>query len=251
MRATSRLTGAAKKTVERLLVAAGTACSKHHDEHMRNLNTTKLQLDEIWSFVGSKQANTGWLYRDAGVRGDIWTWLAIDADSKLIVSWYTGGRSSGAAFYFLDDLQGRLANRVQVSTDGYGPYVNGVPAAFDGNVDFAQVIKTFQDVPTGKYSPPKCLSVEKRVRTGNPNLKAISTSYAERKNLTIRMSCRRFTRLTNAFSKKLTNHEHALALHFMHYNYCRIHQTLRVTPAMEAGISEHVWDLEEVVSLIH
>ena len=250
MRSTTRLTGAAKKTVERLLVSAGTACAEYHDRNVRNLATKNVQLDEIWAFVGAKQANTGIMLRDAGVRGDMWTWVAIDADSKLIASWYTGGRNAGAAFYFLDDLQSRLANRVQLSTDGHAAYVNMVPAAFGGLVDFAQIIKIYDRRSCGKYSQPACVGVEKKIRTGTPDISLISTSYAERQNLTIRMSCRRFTRLTNGFSKKVENHRHALAIHFMHYNFCRIHQTLRVTPAMEAGLTDHVWDLEEIIGLL-
>jgi IS1 family transposase len=250
MRSTQRLTGANKKTVERLLVKAGNACKKYHDEHVRNLKTTKLQLDEIWAFIFSKQANTGWIYRDTGVRGDTWTWLGIDADSKLIAAWYTGSHGGGAAHYFLDDLQSRLANRVQVSTDGLQAYVSGVPYAFGGNVDFGQEIKKFETVQSGKYSPPKVIAVEKKIKCGEPDVAHISTSFAERKNLTIRMSCRRFTRLTNAFSKKLENHEHALALHFMHYNFCRVHQTLRMTPAMSAGLSDHIWEISELVGII-
>lgn len=250
MRSTQRLTGANKKTVERLLVKAGKACADYHNKNARNLKSKLLQLDELWQFVGSKQANTGWILRDTGTRGDVWTWMAIDAESKLIASWYTGSRSGGAAYEFLDDLQGRLANRVQISTDGLQAYVSAVPYAFGGDVDFGQEIKKFQEAHTGKYSPPKFIGVKKKVQCGEPDMKLVSTSYVERKNLTVRMSCRRFTRLTNAFSKKLENHEYALALHFMHYNYCRVHQTLRVTPAMAAGLSDHIWEISELVGII-
>lgn len=249
MRSAQRLTGVAKKTVERLLVSAGEACLKYHNEHVKNLKSTLIQLDEIWAFVGAKQANTGIILRDMGVRGDVWTWVAIDAQSKLIASWYTGSRNGGAAYYFLDDLQSRLANRVQISTDGLNAYKGMVPKAFGGNVDFGQMIKIYEHKPSGRYSQPRCIGYTKTVETGNPEVALISTAYAERNNLTIRMRNRRFTRLTNAFSKKVENHEHSLAIHFMHYNFCRIHQTLRITPAMEAGLTDHVWDIAELAAL--
>lgn len=250
MRSTTRLTGAAKKTVERLLVSAGTACAEYHDKHVLNLQSKLIQLDEIWAFVGAKQANTGIIYRDTGERGDCWTWIAIDADTKLIASYYTGGRNFGAAHFFLGDLQSRLANRVQISADGLACYPSVIEMAFGGDADFGQIIKLYEHKPSGKYSQPRCIGTRKQVRSGMPDKDLISTSYVERQNLTLRMSCRRFTRLTNAFSKKVENHEHALAIHFMHYNYCRIHQTLRITPAMAAGLSDHVWTLQELVNLI-
>ena len=253
MRSTSRLTGAAKKTVERLLVAAGTACADYMDKAMRNLNCKVLQVDEVWSFTYAKQKNVPATMKEKAGIGDTWTWIAIDADSKLIPCWHVGKRNATDAYLFINDLKERLASRVQLTSDGLKAYVEAVESAFGSDIDFAQLVKLYgNELGQGevRYSPPICTGARKSRVTGNPLKRLISTSFVERQNLTLRMSNRRFTRLTNAFSKKLENHKHAAAIHFMFYNFCRIHQTLRVTPAMQAGISDHVWSLEEVVALI-
>jgi len=251
MRSTQRMTGVAKKTVERLLIAAGQACTKAHDKLVRNVKSEQIQLDEIWAFVGAKQTHVPPAQQNKGARGDVWTWSAIDADSKLIVSWYTGTREEVSAHFFLTDLRDRLAHRPQISADGLQIYPSAIESVFGSDIDFGQIIKIFEHKPSGKYSPPSCIGTMKKAVIGEPDEKKTSTSFVERQNMTLRMSNRRFTRLTNAFSKSVDNHEHSLAIHFMHYNFCRIHQTLRVTPAMEAGVSDHVWSLEEMVGLIH
>jgi IS1 family transposase len=251
IRATVRLTGVAKNTVVKLLADVGCACSIYQDRAFRNLTCKKLQCDEVWSFVGAKEKNTtadtkakGW--------GDCWTWTALDAETKLIPCWYVGTRDASAAFHFMHDLAGRLAHRVQLTTDGHKPYLTAVADAFGGEIDYATLTKIYGEGPKteARYSPAHCMGTRKAVVSGKPEYAHVSTSYVERHNLTIRMGNRRFTRLTNAFSKKVENHEHMLALFFMYYNFCRIHQSLRVTPAMEAGISKHVWGLSEIVGLI-
>ena len=253
MRATCRLTGVAKKTVERLLVSAGTACAEHLDKSMRDLPCKRLQLDEIWSFTYAKQKNVPEEMKGADV-GDTWTWVAICADTKLIPSWHVGKRTANDAYWFIQDLKTRLKERVQMTSDGLRCYVEAIEEAFGSEVDFAQLIKVYgnelQTPYEARYSPPICIGARKSRVTGQPDMKHVSTSFVERQNLTMRMSMRRFTRLTNAFSKKLENHKHAVALHFMHYNFCRIHQSLRVTPAMEAGIADRVWTLEDVAGLV-
>jgi IS1 family transposase len=253
MRSTSRLTGAAKKTVERLLVSAGTACAEYMDKTMRGLNCKLLQVDEVWSFTYAKQKNVPDDLKGSKEVGDTWTWIAIDAESKLIPCWHVGKRTANDAYWFIHDLSERLASRVQLTSDGLRPYLEAVEDAFGSDIDYAQLVKLYgNDVGQTevRYSPPICIGARKVRVTGNPDRALISTSHIERQNLTLRMSNRRFTRLTNAFSKKLENHKHAAAIHFMHYNFCRIHQTLRVTPAMQAGLTDHVWTLEEVVTLI-
>jgi len=251
IRAISRVTGASKNTIVKLLAEVGDACSKYQDEALRGLKSKRLQLDEIWSFVGMKDKNVPAELKGTPGVGDTWTWTAIDADSKLIVSWMVGDRSATAANLFLDDLAGRLANRVQITTDGLAVYVDAIAGAFNGQVDYAMLVKHYGDAPEGqkRYSPAECIGIEKKKILGNPDMAKVSTSYVERQNLTMRMSMRRFTRLTNGFSKKVENHIHALSLYFMHYNFGRIHKTLRVTPAMEAGVSDHVWSLEEIAEL--
>jgi IS1 family transposase len=251
IRATVRMTGVAKNTVAKLLVDLGLECAKYQDEHLRNLPCRRIQCDEIWSFVGAKQKNVseekmtnGW--------GDIWTWTAIDADTKLVPCWMVGQRGLETASEFIGDLAARLSHRVQLTTDGHRPYLNAVEDAFGGDIDFAQLIKIYGssgDTQT-RYSPGECIGIACNTVTGTPDPKHISTSFVERQNLTMRMSMRRFTRLTNAFSKKLENHMAAIALHFMYYNFSRVHQTLRVTPAMESGVANHVWTVEEVVALL-
>jgi IS1 family transposase len=253
MRSTSRLTGAAKKTVERMLVSAGTACAKYMDETMRGLTCKLLQVDEVWSFTYAKQKNVPKHIQGSDKVGDTWTWIAIDSKSKLIPCWHVGKRNAKDAYLFINDLATRLASRVQLTSDGLKAYVEAVEGAFGADIDYAQLIKLYgNDLGQGevRYSPPVCTGTRKVRIAGQPDKALVSTSHIERQNLTLRMSNRRFTRLTNAFSKKLENHKHAAAIHFMHYNFCRIHQTLRVTPAMEAGITNHVWTMEEVVALI-
>jgi IS1 family transposase len=252
IRAISRVTGASKNTIAKLLGEVGEACSKYQDESIRNLKSKRLELDEIWSFVGMKEKNVPSELRGVPGIGDTWTWTAIDSDSKLIVSWMVGDRSATAANLFVHDLAGRLANRVQITTDGLALYVDAIAGAFKNDVDYAMLIKQYGDVPEGqqkRYSPAECIGIKKKAISGNPDMAKVSTSYVERQNLTMRMGMRRFTRLTNGFSKKVENHIHALSLYFMHYNFGRIHKTLRVTPAMEAGVSDHVWSLEEIAAL--
>jgi len=250
MRSTQRLTGAAKKTVERLLVSAGNACTDAHDKLVHNVKAERVQLDEIWAFCYAKAKNVPKAKAAPACAGDVWTWVAIDADTKLIISWFTGTREEVSAQLFLTDLHSRLANRVQLTSDGLNHYASAVEAVFGDDVDFAQLTKIFASDQFGKYSPPICTGIRKAPKIGAPEDRHISTSFVERQNMTIRMSNRRFTRLTNAFSKKAENHEHSLAIHFMHYNFCRIHQTLRVTPAMQAGITDHVWELSDLIRLL-
>jgi len=250
--ATCRVSGAAKATVLKLLADVGATCAEYQHETLRNLPCKRIQCDEIWSFVGAKQRNVPEEKRGEFGIGDVWTWTAIDADTKLIASWMVGRRNADAASEFIGDLSSRLANRVQITTDGLKLYVNAIEGAFGADVDYAQLIKVFGEAPEGqrRYSPPQIIGEERNVITGAPDMKHVSTSYVERQNLTMRMGMRRFTRLTNGFSKKVENHVHAIALHFMHYNFGRIHKTLRVTPAMEAGVSDHVWSLEEIAALV-
>lgn len=251
IRSTVRLTGAGKNTVARLLVAVGEACSVYQDKAFRQLKCKKLQCDEIWSFVGSKEKNTTEETKAKGW-GDCWTWTALDAETKLIPCWYVGTRDAGAAYHFMHDLAGRLANRVQLTTDGHRPYLTAVQDAFGDEIDYAQLVKIYGEGPKteARYSPAQCMGARKAKVSGSPDYGHISTSHVERSNLTLRMGNRRFTRLTNAFSKKVENHEHMLALSFMFYNFCRIHQTLRVTPAMAAGVTTRVWELADIVALL-
>jgi IS1 family transposase len=252
IRATVRMTGAAKNTVVKLLCDLGRACSDYQDKAFVNLKCKRIQCDEIWSFIGAKEKNCNVTMKAKGA-GDVWTWTAIDPDSKLIPCWFVGQRHAGCAYHFLSDLKDRLAHRVQLTTDGHGAYLHAVEQVFGTEIDYAQLQKIYGSLPEGpqvRYSPAICMGARKAIINGKPVHKHISTSYVERQNLTMRMSMRRFTRLTNGFSKKLENHEHALALYFMYYNFCRIHQTLRVTPAMEAGVSDHVWTLDEIISLL-
>jgi IS1 family transposase len=256
VRATSRLTGASRTTVLSLLVDLGELCRTYQDHVLRNLPCKRIQCDEIWSFCGAKDKQV-----KAGAKGegDVWTWTGMDADSKLMVSWLVGTRRKGAAVRFLKDLHGRLANRVQLTTDGHNAYLDAVDRIFGIDVDFAMLVKVYASVPSsGRYSPPMCVGAEKIPQWGNPDPDHISTSYVERQNLTMRMQMRRFTRLTNAFSKKMENHAYAVDIHFMHYNFCRPHMTLTkqhpqhypTTPAMAAGVTDHVWSLEEVCAML-
>ncbi len=252
IRATVRMTGVAKNTVTKLLVDLGRACEDYQFRTLVNLRCRRIQCDEIWSFVRAKDKNAKPEEKAAGTAGDVWTWVALDADTKLVPSWIVGGRDAGYAFAFMQDVAGRLASRVQLTTDGLKLYLTAVEDAFGADVDYAQLVKLYGDAPEPqkRYSPATCKGCKPTPVMGNPDPAHISTSFVERQNLTMRMSMRRFTRLTNGFSKKVENLEAAVALHFMHYNFARIHQTLRVTPAMEAGVSDHVWSLEEIVGLL-
>jgi IS1 family transposase len=254
IRATCRMTGRDKGAVIKLLEDVGAACRAYHDQHVRNLQSKRVQCDEIWSFCYAKQKNVPEDFAGVFGYGDVWTWTALDADSKLMVAYSVAGRDATSANNFVRDLAGRLANRVQLTTDAYRMYFVAVDKAFGGDIDYAMLDKIYS-TPRGKesatrYSPADCCGTIKRTISGHPVKKDISTSHVERNNLTMRMSMRRFTRLTNAFSKKVENLSHAVALHFMHYNFCRVHQTLRVTPAMEAGLTDHVWSLEEIAALV-
>jgi IS1 family transposase len=247
------MTGFAKKTVARLQVEIGEACAGFHDRIMRNLSCKLLQVDEVWSFTYCKAKRIPEHLRDSVDIGDTWTWVALDSQSKLVPAWHVGKRNAEDAYWFVHDLKGRLKHRVQLTSDGHKPYLAAVEDAFGCEIDYAMLVKLYGNEPLQpetRYSPPVCIGTRKTRIAGSPAVNLISTSHVERQNLTIRMQSRRFTRLTNGFSKKLENHKHAVALHFMHYNFCRIHQTLRCTPAMEAGISDHVWSLEEIACLL-
>ncbi len=249
IRATVRMTGVAKNTVAKLLVDLGTACAEYQDAHLRNLPCRRIQCDEIWSFVGAKQKNVP--EDKAEQWGDVWTWTAIDADTKLVPCWMVGQRGLETAVEFIGDLSHRLSHRVQLTTDGHRPYLTAVENAFGADIDFAQLVKIYgAPVSEGpsRYGPG--IGTMTNAVCGNPDPKHVSTSYVERANLTMRMSMRRFTRLTNAFSKKIENHMAAIALHFMYYDFARIHQSLRVTPAMAAGVTDHLWDVEDIVALL-
>jgi IS1 family transposase len=252
LRATSRMTGASKVTILKLLADLGKACAEYQDGALRNLTCKRIQCDEIWSFCYAKDKNVPIDKRGQFGFGDVWTWVALCADSKLVVSWAIGTRGAGTAYEFMHDLAARLANRVQLTTDGHRVYLDAVESAFGSAIDYAMLVKLYGNDPENetRYSPAECIGCRSVAVTGSPKIKDISTSFVERQNLTMRMQMRRFTRLTNAFSKKIENHFHAVALHYMYYNFCRVHQTLRVTPAMEAGIADRIWTIEEIVMLL-
>ncbi|NMN57078.1 IS1 family transposase [Xanthobacter sp. SG618] len=253
IRSVTRLTGASKNTVIKLLTDAGRACGAYHDANVRGVKAKQVQVDEIWSFTYAKQKNVATAKAAPEEAGDTWTWTAIDAESKLIVSWLVGGRDSEYAMAFMDDLAGRLANRVQLTSDGHKAYLEAVEGAFGGDVDYAMLVKlysTASESARGRYSPAECIGARKERIEGSPDPKHVSTSYAERQNLTMRMHMRRFTRLTNAFSKKVENHAYAVALHMMYYNFVRIHAKLRVTPAMAAGLTDRLWEIGDIVALV-
>jgi IS1 family transposase len=252
IRATARMIGVSKDTVMKLVGDLGSACAAYQFDALRDLSCKRIQVDEIWSFVYAKAKNVPEERRGQFGFGDVWTFTAIDADTKLCVSWMLGTRDTGTATEFMQDVAGRISNRVQITTDGHRMYLQAVEDAFGANVDYAQIAKIYGTAPEAetRYSPAECIGCERKPIQGNPDPRHVSTSYVERANLTMRMGMRRFTRLTNAFSKKLANHAAAIALFFMHYNFCRVHQTLRVTPAMAAGISDHVWEIGEIVALM-
>lgn len=251
IRATARMTDCSPVTVLKLLADLGIACAAYHAQNVRNLRVRRLQCDEIWSFVGAKAKNVS-AEKKAEGWGDVWTWVGIDADTKLVVSYLVGGRDGGWAREFMDDCSSRIKNRVQITTDGHRAYLEAIEDAFGADIDYAMLQKIYgapSDEETRRYSPAKCIGCDLKVVSGNPDPKHVSTSYVERQNLTMRMHMRRFTRLTNGHSKKIENHCYAVALHYMYYNFCKIHQTLRVTPAMEVGLSDHPWTIEELCGL--
>ena len=254
MRSVSRVVGVSINTVTKMLVDAGEACGAYHDEHVRDVKAARVQCDEIWSFCYAKAKNVRAAKNAPDGAGDVWTWTALDADSKLIVSYLVGGRDSEYANEFMDDVASRLANRVQLTTDGYKAYLEAVDDAFAGEVDFAQLVKLYGPSPDskkGRYSPAECTGVKKRRVAGNPDVEDVSTSYVECQNLTMRMSMRRYTRLTNAFSKKIDNHIHMLSLYFVHYNFCRQHKSLKgLSPAMAAGVTDRLWDVADIVHMV-
>ena len=252
VRATARTAEVSKNTVARLLVQAGKVCGDYQADALRDLPCARIEVDEIWSFIYAKEKNVPRAKSAPAEAGDVWTWTAICADTKLVPSWQVGDRSGETAIDLMDDLRARLANRVQLTTDGHKAYLEAVEGAFGGDVDYAQLVKMYGNAPDGekRYSPATCTGTRKRRVEGRPDPALVSTSYVERSNLTMRMSMRRFTRLTNAFSKKIENHVHAVALHFMYYNFCRIHSALKITPAMAAGVTEHLWEICDIVKLI-
>ncbi|HEY2527041.1 MAG TPA: IS1 family transposase [Xanthobacteraceae bacterium] len=258
MRSIERIVGCSINTVDKLLRDAGEVALAYHDKHVRGVKALRVQCDEIWSFVHAKQKNVPKSKRAGDPTiGDCWTWTAIEAQSKLLISYQVGGRDAEYAKMLMDDLRGRLANRVQLTTDGHKAYLEAVETAFGADIDYAMLVKLYgeppassQDAAARRYSPSECTGTRKETITGNPDPDHISTSYTERANLTMRMSMRRFTRLTNAFSKKLENHEHMVALYALWYNFVRIHKTLRMSPAMAAGIETRLWSMEDVARLI-
>lgn len=255
IRATARIMDVSKNTVTKLLIDAGKACEAYQQKALRDLSCKRLRFDEIWSFIYAKERNVPRAKSAPPETGDVWTWTVICADTKLVPSWRVGDRSGETAIELMEDLRSRLAERVQITTDGLKAYVEAIEGAFGGDADYAQLVKLYGELEAGKdaarrCSPAECTGIKKRRIEGNPDPAAVSTSYVERQNLTMRMSIRRFTRLTNAFSKKIENHTYSVALHFMHYNFCRIPSSLRVTPAMAAGVMDRLWDVEDIVRLV-
>jgi IS1 family transposase len=252
IRATSRMVGVSKDTVMKLLVDVGTVCANYQDEHLRGLTSRRLECDEIWSFCYAKKKNVCPEKQGVLGYGDLWTWVALDADSKLVPCWHVGRRDANAASEFINDLASRLKHRVMLTTDGFKPYLEAIEGAFGADIDYAMLIKIYGTPQEEiRYSPAECCGTRTEVITGDPFPPMISTSYVERQNLTMRMSMRRFTRLTNAFSKKLENHMHAVSLHFMYYNFARVHRTLRCSPAMEAGVTSKLWSIDDIVNLLN
>jgi IS1 family transposase len=253
IRAVTRLTGASKITVTKLLIDAGKACMLFHDANVRNVKSKRIQVDEIWSFTYAKQKNVADTKSAPEHAGDTWTWTALDADPKMIVSYFVGGRDGQCAMWFMDDLRSRLASRVQLTSDGHKAYLEAVEGAFGADIDYAMLVKIYGASPEsakGRYSPAECTGAHKERIEGEPDFDHVSTSYVERHNMTMRMHMRRFTRLTNAFSKKMENHAYAVALHMMYYNFVRLHSKLRISPAMAAGVSGRLWEVSDIVALV-
>ena len=253
IRAVARITGRSKNTITKLLVDAGKICSAYQGEHFRNLDTRRVEVDEIWSFVYAKKKNVATAKAAPEGAGDVWTWTAIDADSKLVMSWLVGGRDGEYALSFMDDLKSRLANRVQLTSDGHKSYLEAVEEAFGADVDYAQLVKMYGNAPEsmkGRYSPASCTGIKKIKVEGEPDINKVITFYVECQNLTMRMHNRRFTRLTNAFSKKVANHEASISLHFMYYNFVKMHKTLKCSPAMAAGVTDRLWEMKDLVAMI-
>lgn len=253
IRAVTRLTGASKNTIAKLLEDAGKACMAYHDTNVRDVRSKRVQVDEVWTFTYAKQKNVADAKAAPEGAGDTWTWVAVDADSKMVLSYFVGGRDGECAMWFIDDLRARLANRVQLTSDGHKAYLEAVEGAFGADVDYAQLVKIYGASPEsakGRYSPAECTGAKKVKVEGNPDMKHVSTSYVERQNLTMRMHMRRFTRLTNGFSKKVENHAYAVALHYMYYNFVRLHGKVRVTPAMAAGVTDRLWEVSDIVALV-
>ena len=251
IRATVRMTGVSKDAITRLLVRLGSAAADYQDKHLRNLKCKRIQCDEIWAFCYAKDKNVPADKQGKFGFGSVWTWVAMDADTKLVPSFMVGNRDGRTANMFIDDLKERLANRVQLTTDGLHAYLEAVEGAFGSEIDYAMLIKIYGATQEEtRYSPAECIGCETKRVMGSPDAAHISTSYIERQNLTMRMQMRRFTRLTNGFSKKVENHAYALALFYMHYNFVRVHQTLRCTPAMEAGVTNHLWTVEEMIGTL-
>jgi IS1 family transposase len=252
VRSITRMTGVCQEAILKLLCDLGKACADHHNNTVRGLRTRRVQCDEVWSFCYAKEKNVPVEKQGTGA-GSVWLWTAIDADSKLMLSYLCGGRDASWAKKFMEDLASRLTTRIQITTDGHRAYAEAVEGAFGMDVDYAMLIKLYgapSDTPDTRYSPAQCIGIRTGVLSGSPDPRHISTSYVERMNLNLRMGLRRFTRLTNAFSKKFENHCYAVAIYFAYYNFCRVHQTLRVTPAMEAGLTDHIWTLVELVALL-
>lgn len=253
IRAITRVMGMSKNTVAKLLSDAGAVCAAYHDANVRDVKAKRVQVDEIWSFTYAKQKNVVTAKAAPEGAGDTWTWTAIDADSKFVVSYFVGGRDGECAMWFMDDLRTRLANRVQLTSDGHRAYLEAVEGAFGADIDYAMLVKIYGSSPEsakGRYSPAECTGIKKTRVEGKPDMAHVSTSYVERQNLTMRMHMRRFTRLTNGFSKKIEQHVNAVALHFMYYNFVKIHSSLRMTPAMAAGVTDKLWEIADIVALI-
>jgi IS1 family transposase len=254
MRSISRVADVSINTVAKLLIDAGRACAAFHDDNVRDVKARRVQVDEIWSFIAAKQKNVPNMEKFVVAAGDVWTWTAIEADSKLLISWLVGGRDADYGAAFLDDLDQRLANRIQLTSDGHRVYAQAVEEIFGSDVDYAQLVKLFGAAPEsmlGRYSPLQCVGARKEPIEGNPDPAHISTSFAERQNLTMRMHMRRFTRLTNAFSKKFENHMHMVALYTVWYNYVKQHKSLKgISPAMAAGISDKLWSMTDLAELV-
>ena len=252
--ATARMIGVSNNTVLKLLADLGDSCATYQDKAFRNLKCKRIECDEIWSFVHAKEGHLSSELQGVFGYGDVYTWVALDADTKLVPCWNVGRRDAISGEAFIKDLASRLANRVQLSTDGFRVYLTAIEEAFGADIDYGMIVKVYghtQDESTRRYSPAECIGCDKVAVSGNPDMNLVSTSYIERQNLTMRMSMRRFTRLTNGFSKKIENHMHAIALHYMYYNFCRIHKSLRCSPAMAAGVSNTLWSIEDIVNLLN